>query len=192
MNVLVIYAHPNENSFCSAIKNKLLSGLEKNINSVRIHDLYYSDFNPILTKKELIDYPKALSENEQVQKHQHDIKWADIICLIYPVWWYGPPAILKGYIDRVITEGFAYDYIDNQAIPKLTDKRMILIQTFDAEEKMEKELNEDISYKSMHNIWNYCGINEINRVSLFRVNFVDKKQRNVWLEEIYKLGCSIK
>jgi NAD(P)H dehydrogenase (quinone) len=192
MNILVIYAHPNENSYCSAIKNKLLSGLEVNINTIRIHDLYYSGFNPILSKEEIIDYPKTLNKNEQVQKFQHDIKWASVICMIYPVWWYGPPAILKGYIDKIITEGFAFDFVDDHAIPRLTDKKMILIQTYDADENMEMDLNEGISFKSMHNIWSYCGIEDIERVSLFRVSFVDEKQRKVWLDEIYKLGISIK
>ncbi|NHK31648.1 MAG: NAD(P)H-dependent oxidoreductase [Asgard group archaeon] len=192
MNVLIIYAHPNEESFCSALKQKLVDGLEKNKNIIRIHDLYKVKFNPQISKEEVKGYPESLNENKEIRKYQQDISWANIICIIHPVWWYGPPAIMKGYIEKVITEGFAFIFKDDQSIPKLTDKKLILIQTFDADEQMEIKLNEDITFKAMYNIWSYCGIKECKRVSLYRVSFVPDEQRKKWLEDISTLGKSIK
>ncbi|NHJ39023.1 MAG: NAD(P)H-dependent oxidoreductase, partial [Asgard group archaeon] len=124
MKVLIIYAHPNERSFCSAVKDKLIDGLSFNKNTIRVHNLYEEKFNPILSKEELIEYPKNLNENEEIKKYQQDIKWAQIICIIHPVWWYGPPAIMKGYIEKIITEGFAFVFKDNQSIPMLIDKKL--------------------------------------------------------------------
>lgn len=192
MNVLIIYAHPNEESFCSAIKEKLIDGLSIYKNNIRVHNLYKEEFNPLLTKEELIGYPNSLNENVEYKKYQQDIIWANIICIIHPVWWYGSPAIMKGYIEKVITEGFAFIFKDDQSIPKLIDKKLILVQTFDADEQMEKELNEDITFKAMFNIWNYCGVKEYKRVSMHRVSFVSNEQRIKWLDEIYNLGKSIK
>jgi NAD(P)H dehydrogenase (quinone) len=191
MNVLIIFAHPNNNSYCSALKQKFLEGTQVNNNSIKIHDLYATNFQPNLTQEELSGKLEEITDYNQILEYQEDIIWAEIICIIYPVWWYGPPAILKGYIDRVLTEGFAFVYKDDQAIPKLTNKKMILIQTFDAEEKMEKEKYQDITFKSMYNIWSYCGISEWERISLFRVSFVSNNQRQIWLENIYNLGEKI-
>jgi len=191
MNVLIIYAHPNEKSFCSAIKDNLIAGLKINTNAVRIHDLYYSNFNPKLSKVELIGDPKILSGYKTIVKYQYDIKWANIIIIIHPTWWFGVPAILKGYFDRILSEGFAFTYEDNKPEPKLLNKKGILIQTFDATEEMEKELYNEITYKSIFYTWKYCGIEDWQQKALYQVNFVSQEQRLKWLEEIYVIGKSI-
>ncbi len=192
MNVLIIYAHPKENSFCSAIKEMIVKGLKINKNTVRIHDLYYSKFNPLLSKEELLGETKSLSGFKTIVKKQHDIKWANVIIIIHPAWWYGVPAILKGYFDRVLTEGFAFNYEVDHPVPLLTDKKGILIQTFDVEEQLEKEFFGDITYKSVYYVWKYCGVEDWQKFAKFRVNFVSKEQREEWLEEVYQMALKIK
>jgi NAD(P)H dehydrogenase (quinone) len=191
MNILIIYAHPNEESFCSAIKEKLVEGLEVNKNIVRIHDLYSSNFNPKLSKTELVGDPKTLTGYKTIEKYQQDIIWANLIIIIHPAWWYGAPAILKGYFDRVLTEGFAFIYENDEPDPKLLNKNGFLIQTFDATEEMEKELFNDITYRNIFYTWKYCGVEDWQRKAFHRVNFVSKEQRTKWLDEIYVIGKSI-
>ncbi|TET29729.1 MAG: flavodoxin family protein [Candidatus Heimdallarchaeota archaeon] len=191
MNILIIYAHPNEKSFCSAIKDNFITGLKVNNNIIRIHDLYYSNFNPRLSKVELVGDPKTLSGYKQIVKYQHDINWANIIIIIHPVWWYGVPAILKGYFDRVLIEGFAFTYNEDLPEPKLLGKKGILIQTFDATEEMEKTLYNEITCKSIFYTWKYCGLENWQHKAMYRVSFVSQKQRIKWLEEIYVIGKSI-
>jgi len=191
MNILIIFAHPNEESFCSAIKKKLVEGLEENKNDVRIHDLYYSNFNPSLSKIELIGDPKTLADYKTILNYQQDINWANVIIIIHPAWWYGVPAILKGYFDRVLAEGFAFTYEDDTPDPKLLNKKGILIQTFDATEEMEKELFSEVTSKSVFYTWKYCGIVDWQHKAMFRVNYVSQEQRIKWLEEIYVIGKSI-
>lgn len=191
MNILIIYAHPNEESFCSAIKKKLVEGLMENKNTVRIHDLYSSNFNPILSKIELIGDPKTLTDYETILNFQHDIDWANIIVIIHPAWWYGAPAILKGYFDRVLAEGFAFTYEDDKPDPKLLNKKGILIQTFDATEEMEKEQFNEVTSKTVFYTWKYCGIEDWRHKAMFRVNYVSQEQRIKLLEEIYVIGKSI-
>lgn len=191
MNILIIYAHPNEESFCSSIKKKLVEGLKENKNDVRIHDLYSSNFNPILSKIELIGDPKTLSDYKTILNYQQEIDWANIIAIIHPAWWYGAPAILKGYFDRVLAEGFAFTFEDDKPDPKLHNKKGILIQTFDATEEMEKELFNEVTSKSIFYTWKYCGVEDWQHKAMFRVSFVSQEQRIKWLEEIYVIGKSI-
>ncbi|MBK5114127.1 MAG: NAD(P)H-dependent oxidoreductase [Candidatus Heimdallarchaeota archaeon] len=191
MNVLIIYAHPNEESFCSAIKKKLVEGLEVNKNIIRIHDLYNSDFNPKLSKIELIGDPKTLSDYKTIEKYQQDIIWANLIIIIHPVWWYGAPAIMKGYFDRVLAEGFAFIFENDAPDPKLLDKKGIIIQTFDATEEMEQKQFHDITYKNIYYTWKYCGVEDWQRKAFHRVNHVSHEQRTKWLNEINVIGKSI-
>ncbi len=191
MKVLIIYAHPNEKSFCSAIKETLIESLKENRNTIKIHDLYVKNFNPVLSKTELTNYPKTLLEDETIAQYQQDIMWADIIIIIHPAWWYGAPAILKGYFDRVLTEGFAFTYENDEPNPKLIGKKGILIQTYDATEEMEKKLFQEITYRTIFYTWKYCGIADWQRKAFYRVNFVSQEQRIDWLQEIGAIGKNI-
>ncbi|MBD3189434.1 MAG: hypothetical protein GF308_02270 [Candidatus Heimdallarchaeota archaeon] len=187
MKVLIIFAHPNPNSFCAAIKANVESGLKDASHQVKIHDLYEDQFDPILSKEELLETQLA-SENPRIKQYQQDLLWAKIIIIIHPAWWYGPPAILKGYFDRVLEPGFAHEYVNDQPIPQLTDKKGILIQTFDSTEKMEKEVLGNVTYKTIVNTWKYCGITEWKRFAMFRILFSTETQRKEWLQEAYLLG----
>jgi len=193
MNVLVIFAHPNNQSFCAALKEAFLRGLKDSQQTVRVQDLYALQFDPLLRTDELLkkETKKTTSSHHLEDNLREDLRWAELITIIHPVWWYGAPAILKGYFDRILSEGFAYNYKNEEAIPLLTGKKGLLIQTFDAEEKIEKELLEDISYKNIFFTWRYCGVTDWRRWQLFRVSFVARKQREEWLKEAYELGKNI-
>ena len=190
MNILIIFAHPNERSYCAAIRKKFIAGLKTSNHKVKIHNLYKDNFNPLLSKEELKNKEETLKD-PLVKKYRKDIDWADVIALIHPAYWYGVPAILKGYFDRLLEEGFAYDYVVDHPEPKLGNKKGILIQTFDAEEELEKKMFDDITFKSVYFTWKYCGIEKWIRKSFFRVNFVSEMKRVEWLEEIFNLGLKI-
>ena len=191
MNVLIIFAHPNENSFCAALLQKMIDGLKEASHQIKIHDLYRDKFNPILSKEELLDFKKTETD-QLVILYREEIKWAEVIVFIHPSYWYGPPAILKGYFDRILADGFAYDYIIDHPEPKFTKKQGVLIQTFDAEEELEKKQFDDITFKSVYYTWKYCGIEKWKRFSFFRVNFVTDQQRIEWLDEIYNFSKKMK
>ncbi|MFW9924274.1 MAG: NAD(P)H-dependent oxidoreductase [Candidatus Thorarchaeota archaeon] len=190
MNILIIFAHPDEQSFCASLRDNFIAGLQETNQIIRTHNLYKEKFNPILSREELRD-KKTLAQDKQALQYQRDIIWAEIIVIIHPAYWYGVPAILKGYFDRLFTEGFAYDYIIDHPEPKLLGKKGILIQTFDAEEELEKTLFEDTTYKSVYFPWKYCGIDNWERFTMFRVSFVDDVKRNEWLKQAYLLGKNI-
>ena len=187
MNVLIIFAHPNENSFGAALLQKLIDGLKEANHQVKLQDLYRDEFRPKLSKEELLD-SKKIETDQLVIRYRNEIDWADVIVLLHPSYWYGPPAILKGYFDRILIDGFAFDYVIDHPEPKFTNKKGVLIQTFDAEEAIEKKQFDDITFKSVYYTWKYCGIEEWTRFSFFRVNFVSNNKREEWLEQIYDFG----
>jgi len=107
MKISVIVGHPYEKSFNSAIAQKVKETLKQNGHIVLYHDLCQENFNPVIPGKELIS---DSSDDELVLLHQQEIKEADGIIIIHPNWWGQPPAILKGWVDRVLRENVAYTF----------------------------------------------------------------------------------
>ncbi|MFR8440803.1 MAG: NAD(P)H-dependent oxidoreductase, partial [Campylobacter sp.] len=105
--ICVILAHPYEKSLNTAIANTAVEKLQNNGYEVKFHDLYKEKFNPILSGAELIS---DKSDDELLKAHQKDIANAYGIVIVHPNWWGEPPAILKGWIDRVFRQGIAYDF----------------------------------------------------------------------------------
>jgi NAD(P)H dehydrogenase (quinone) len=108
MKVHVIYAHPIEESFSAAIHRTVIETLIRSGHEVRDLDLYACGFDPRLSRQELLaHYTPGLNE-VGVKDHVENLRWADALVFLFPTWWYGMPAILKGYLDRVWLPGVAF------------------------------------------------------------------------------------
>jgi NAD(P)H dehydrogenase (quinone) len=186
MNASIILAHPYEKSFNHAIFHTA----EKTFKSLNInvyaHDLYEEGFNPILTKKEL---GKEKTEDDLVKQYVEEMLQSEVLLFIHPNWWGQPPAIMKGYIDRVFRPPYAYDYDENNegnsGIPKLTGKVGIVFNTGNTEAKREEEVFHDpLENEWIQCVFGFCGIEKWYR-RLFRViaNSNDI-QRKEWLREV--------
>lgn len=101
MRCLVIYSHPLESSYCAALCTRALEALRAADHAVRVVDLYAEGFDPVLSRQERLDYHTPVVNERLVRAHLDSIKWAEALIFIYPTWWYGLPAILKGWLDRV-------------------------------------------------------------------------------------------
>lgn len=111
MKTLVVYCHPDPTSYVSAAREAALAGLRAGGHEFRITDLHADGFDPVLTADEHIQRPTGCVAPE-VQRHADDLLWCESLVLIYPTWWAGQPAMLKGWIDRVWTNGVAYELVD--------------------------------------------------------------------------------
>jgi NAD(P)H dehydrogenase (quinone) len=109
MKHLVVVAHPAAESFTMALTRAYTAELEKLGHSQRTYDLYRMGFNPILSSQELTGDSGHRPASSEVSQAQDDIRAADVLTAIYPLWWLSMPAIMKGYIDRVFSRGFAYE-----------------------------------------------------------------------------------
>jgi NAD(P)H dehydrogenase (quinone) len=126
MKHLVVVAHPAVGSFTMALAREYAAELEALGHSRRTLDLYRMGFDPVLTAEELspaADRPLSMD----VAKAQDEIRAADVLTLIYPLWWLSMPAIMKGYIDRVFARGFAYDSRSGVVRGLLSGKQSVLI-----------------------------------------------------------------
>jgi putative NADPH-quinone reductase len=101
MKVLVVYCHPLAESFCSAVLSSVRSGLATAGHETRVIDLYAEKFEPVLSARERLDYHTPGLNEVGVVPHLEALRWCDALIFVYPTWWYGPPAILKGWLDRV-------------------------------------------------------------------------------------------
>jgi len=114
MRALVIYCHPKPNSFNAGVLDVVLQALENGGAEVRVKDLYKEGFDPLLTGSELEGYLDQERNQAVVQADVDDLKWCDSLIFVYPTWWYGLPAMLKGWLDRVLVPGVAFLMPDNE------------------------------------------------------------------------------
>jgi NAD(P)H dehydrogenase (quinone) len=135
MNVLVISAHPSPDSFIGLLREEVLAELSQLGHVVRHHDLYEERFNPVFSSYERLNHVGDIEEKlrhlTDLRIHVEDIQWAQALVLVYPTWWSGQPAILKGWIDRVFTNQVAWILPEGAARirPLLTDIKKIVVVT---------------------------------------------------------------
>ncbi|WP_019954371.1 NAD(P)H-dependent oxidoreductase [Yoonia vestfoldensis] len=108
MKALVIYAHPAEGSFNAAIRDLVVEKLSAAGAEIRLRDLYAEGFQPVLTGPEWTGYTDSPANRAPVGDHCADVGWCDTLIFVYPTWWYGMPAMLKGWLDRVLLPDVAF------------------------------------------------------------------------------------
>lgn len=108
MHALVIYCHPNPASFTAAVRDVVLEKLAAAGASTTLIDLYAEGFDPILTAPELVSYPGGPTPECPFADHIARLRAADTLIFVYPTWWYGLPALLKGWLDRVLLPDVAF------------------------------------------------------------------------------------
>lgn len=108
MKALVVYCHPKEGSFTAAVRDLVLAKLRAAGAEVRLADLYGRGFQPVLTAAEWDGYLECPANRAPVDRDVADLRWCDTLIFVYPTWWYGLPAMLKGWLDRVLLPDVAF------------------------------------------------------------------------------------
>lgn len=101
MKLLIVYSHPVPESFNAAVRDTALEALKRGGHEVRLIDLHAEGFDPVMSAGERRDYHSEGLNETPVRDHIAQIRWAEGLVFIYPTWWYGLPAMLKGWLDRV-------------------------------------------------------------------------------------------
>lgn len=112
MRALVVFCHPCTESFNAAVRDLVLAKLNAAGAEVRLHDLYRNDFRPHLTWGEWKGYLNCPDNAGPVAQEVADLRWCDTLIFVYPTWWYGLPAMLKGWLDRVLLPEVAFHMPD--------------------------------------------------------------------------------
>lgn len=129
MKHLIVVAHPVESSFNMALARAYASELEALGQRQRTCDLYRMNFNPVLAAEELGPSSPVHPVSADVVEAQAAVLAADVLAVIYPLWWNSMPAMMKGYIDRIFARGFAYESRNGVVHGLLSGRKAILITT---------------------------------------------------------------
>ncbi len=122
MRLLVVVAHPSPESFGAILQRTAIAALTASGHSLRVRDLYAEGFDPVIGADEWRAYFENPAASEAVlADHVADLRWAEGLVLVFPTWWYGPPAILKGWFERVWLPGVTFD-VPKTATGRITGK----------------------------------------------------------------------
>ncbi|WP_207694734.1 NAD(P)H dehydrogenase (quinone) [Enterococcus sp. DIV0212c] len=189
MNVLIIYAYPNTTGYTHAIFNNVKQGTEQK-NTVKIIDLYKENFDPILvfneTKKR-----RNMQFDEETASYREQILWADHIIFVFPIWWGGMPAILKGFIDKVFSKGFAYTYKGSLPVGLLKEKSAWIITTEDSPKWYKKLFQQDYGTVLKKQVLHMCGIKKVQHFSLSSLRNLNEGQRKKFLQKMLKKSSEL-
>ena len=189
MKISVILAHPDPKSFNHAIAHTAVEALKENGHKVIFHDLYKEKFDPLLFATEI---PEDARLPAIIKKHCEEIAEANGIVIVHPNWWGQPPAILKGWVDRIIRPGIAYEFLEGdsgEGVPNglLKAKTTLVYNTSNTKTRREKEVFGDPLETIWKNcIFGLCGITNFHRRMFNVIVTSTEKQRKIWLNHIQK------
>lgn len=194
--VLIVYAHPEPKSFCGAIKDTCVSSLRAQGREVKVSDLYAMKFFGALDKTdftELSGAPIFNPENEhkialerstfvpEIVKEHEKTKWADLILFVYPLYWMQFPGVLKNWVDRVFTYGFAHG-----PNGQLAGKKGMMIYTTGAPREHLKS-REPCSWRLFNDVFEFCGMKPLEPYVGYAVSSVDAGTRSKYLADVRKI-----
>lgn len=129
--VLVIHAHPEAASFSAALRDLVVRVCQERGNEVRMRDLYEEGFSPVVSPNEWSLRGEAPESKPHLSEYFDDVAWCDTLVFVYPTWWSGQPAVMKGWIDRVLANGVAWnlDPESGHSMPALRNVTRIVAVT---------------------------------------------------------------
>ncbi len=187
---LIIMGHPDRESLCNSLAESYEKGAKENGSDVRILKLFDMKFNPFLEK----GYKAKQPLEPDLEKAKEDIAWAEHLVFVYPVWWASIPAVLKGFIDRVFTPGFAFHSGRKNGIPEklLKGRTGRLIVTMDSPKWYYKWFMKSASQMMMKKgVLEFCGIKPVKITEFTPIKFSSEKIKLNWIDKVYTMGKSL-
>ena len=171
MKHVIILAHPNSKSFNAAVADTYAGQAMWNGDDVVTRDLYQLGFDPVL-KAEEIPTPDGIRPGSDVLREREILTDADVIILVYPLWLNTPPAILKGYLERVLGYNFAYKHGKDGMEPLLRGKKLLSFSSSGAPEEWIRKTGDFHSLRSLFDahIANMCGFEVIDHIHFGGLN----------------------
>lgn len=187
MKVSVILAHPDPGSFNHGIAATARAALQANGHELFFHDLYAEGFDPLLPAAEI---PKGATLSPLIERHCAEIAVADGIVIVHPNWWGQPPAVLKGWVDRVIRPGIAYEFVagdGGEGVPVglLKARAVLVFNTSNTAPEREREVFGDPLDTIWKNcVFGLCGVTNVHRRTFGIVVTSSSDDRAEWIREV--------
>ncbi|GEM02827.1 NAD(P)H dehydrogenase (quinone) [Halolactibacillus halophilus] len=192
MKALVIFAHPRKESFSHALLERVTSTLNEKQYDVTVRDLYAMDFNPILDSEDTIhiEGDQFVRESNHyppdVQIEMSHLLENDLYIFIFPSWWNGMPAIMKGYIDRVCQHGFFYSFEDKTVADQFKGKRALFFTPTGQPQMINGEENPlTAAMRTVTSGWlfNANAIDVIDHTFYGRVPYMSRDELELYLQD---------
>jgi NAD(P)H dehydrogenase (quinone) len=193
MKAHIVFAHPGSQSFNHEILERVQDAFRKMNIASQVRDLYKMNFNPVLSDRDLHNVERG-QVSPDIDEEQSLITEADLLVMIYPVWWWSQPAILKGYIDRVFTNQFAFRYTENGLVGLLKGKQAVIFTTTRESEAEMKQDSFDQAMKTqvVDGIFSFCGFDQVIYKNFAEVPYVSDTVREQMLMEVEKIISSVR
>lgn len=208
MKVLYVYAHPEPKSFNGALKDTALAALKEKGHEVKLSDLYAINFNPVLSAGDFTDRKKpdvfkpffeAIQASKKgafapdIKDEMEKVKWADLLIFQFPIFFTFMPAIMKGWIDRVLAPGFGFNPVTNSAYDTglFKGKSAMLVTTTGAPKEMYSEggahgdLNKHLE-SITHCIFEYMGMEVLPSHIIYEASSMSKERGTEELKKYKK------
>lgn len=194
MNTLIVFNHPYEGSYCNAILEAVRNGLEQGGHH---HDVIHLDndgFDPVMRSKDLKAFAMAGRLGEEALKevdplimtYKTRLEWAERLVMIFPIWWMTMPAMMKGFIDKVIFPAIAYNMDGGRLKSRLHSLRsVIVISTMNTPAEIYRNMfGNSLEGSLIKGTFKQIGITDVEWISLNEVKQVTDEQRKAWLDGI--------
>lgn len=186
MHTLVILAHPYPKSYCHALYHRVVQQLEQSGHTVdRLH-LDAEGFDPVMRGADLAGYSRGQSADPAVSGYQKRIDAAEQLVFIFPIWWEVMPALLKGFVDKVFTNGWAYKPSRYGVQGHLTHvQRAVVVTTMNTPKWAYRWLYGDAVQRALvRGTLRKCGVRKVQWVALSPVTHATDSKRQAWLEQV--------
>ena len=187
MRALVVFAHPCDDSFSAAQKNVVVGTLGARGWEVDLADLYAEAFDPVMSAEERRGYHSVPANTAPVQVYVDRLRAAQALVIVHPVWNYGPPAILKGWYDRVFVPGVSFALVDGQVRPAMTHIRKLAVVTTYGGTWLRTKLASDPPKRLVTRAFRYTTqTDKLVYLALYDMNRADQAKRAGYLARVQK------
>lgn len=197
MKVVIVFNHPYEGSYCNALLQSVIKGLQKARHETDLIHLDKDHFNPVMTAADLKGFRDKQPVDPKVLEYNQRIQNADHLIFIFPIWWELMPAMTKGFIDKVIFPGVAYDYTNTgntRMKPLWTNlKGATIITTMNTPHWLYSLLFGNAIKKAMilGTFWK-IGFKNRKWISFNGVKMATQEKRTKWLTSLEKKMANLK
>ena len=185
MKIVVVIGHQRKGSFNHAIVDVAIEQLQSVSHEVIFHDIYDENFDPVLHEAEI---PNDAPLPDDIARQCEEIRTADGYIVIHPNWWGQPPAMLKGWIDRVFRQGVVYEFGERGVVGHLAGKTAVVFTTSNT----PRDVEQSVFGNPLENLWKtcifgFCGVTDFTRRNFESMVMSTQEMRVQWLEEVRQI-----
>ncbi len=187
--VLVVLCHPDPGSLGAALARAAEAGATAAGADCRLHDLYRDGFDPRLAPSEV---GSAGFADPLAERYARELLAADAVVVVHPVWFFGAPAALKGWVERVVREGVAFDVGEGGAVTgRLKAREALVVTTGNASARTEEALGDPVTRFWRDVVFTPAGVGVTTRLALAPVRGSALSEREAWLAEVQGLAGAL-